>query len=27
LLMKAGAVCQGPEVVGERFYGECLKRR
>jgi ankyrin repeat protein len=27
LLMKAGAVCQGPEVVGERFYEECLKRR
>jgi ankyrin repeat protein len=27
LLMKAGAVCQGPEIVGERFYGECLKRK
>jgi hypothetical protein len=25
--MKAGAVCQGPEVVGERFYKECLKRK
>jgi len=27
LLIKAGAVCQGPEVVGERFYKECLKRK
>lgn len=27
LLMKAGAVCQGPEIVGERLYKECLKRQ
>ena len=27
LLMKAGAVCQKPEIVGERFYQECLKRK
>jgi ankyrin repeat protein len=27
LLMKAGAVCQGPDIVGERFYRECLKRK
>jgi ankyrin repeat protein len=27
LLMKAGARCQKPEIVGERFYKECLKRK
>lgn len=27
LLMKAGAMCQKPEIVGERFYKECLKRK
>ena len=27
LLMKAGAICQGPDIVGERFYQECLKRK
>jgi ankyrin repeat protein len=27
LLIKAGAVCQGPEIVGERLYRECLKRK
>jgi ankyrin repeat protein len=27
LLIKAGAACQGPEVVGDRLYKECLKRK
>jgi ankyrin repeat protein len=27
LLIKAGAVCQGPEIVGERLYRECLERK
>jgi ankyrin repeat protein len=27
LLMKAGAMCQKPEIVGERFYKECQKRK
>jgi ankyrin repeat protein len=27
LLIKAGAACQGPEVVGDRLYQECLKRK